>query len=295
MKYSATAFHSKEILEISWECHEAARLAHLSLALQQKHTDTIFDSIVKANAFDVLIDWSIMVNGKRFPRSIHQKSIEICKTHHKIEALTYIIKYHRFLQEELNYILAQENSLRSLAIFTDFSDPHPELKLHDKLLQKRYQNHTHEMDLTQFSGKIYHVINEALKTEDSLFALEMVLFIFKRHHILPGELSNLADFIKTQTDEDALWISLRVAKLTNTKVDTEFLKDSKNQYLMREVYSINQTIPTDEIHGEILWVAAELNIQPKNVDFLYSYLTHPTLRIPATQLLSHTSEAMSLA
>ncbi|CAG9330014.1 unnamed protein product [Blepharisma stoltei] len=297
IKYSATEFHCKEILEISWECYEAAKFAHLALALEQKHIDSLYDSITKASSFEVLRDWAILCNGNRFPKSFHEKSIQFCKDSKKFDTLAYIIKYHTFLIDEISFILQQdtEQAIVAFGILVDFNDPHPEREIHESILKKKYANHNPQLDLLKFSNEIYQLIDKALLTDKAVFALEILLKVFKNHHISSGNLHNLKNWISLQNDEDLIWLGLRVARLTETDFDTQAFSNTKNQFLLREIFSINKSISDDEIYGEILWAASELNKEVKDVKPIYKYLTHPTLRIPAAQLLCHTSQAMNLA
>ena len=291
-KFSVTNFNVKEVLQCSWANSDAARLMHLALAQEKKYTEDLWESITESNRFTVLRDWAIICNGNTFPKELLEKTIDICKISNIPLILANIIKYHEEYLKELEYILQQSDSFESLMLISDYKDDHIEQDIHEKLLHRRYKNRVSKLDLTSFSEEIFMIIDKCLKFDNAPEALKLLIHCIEYHQIIPKQLKNLKDFLKSCNDNQLIWLGLRISRIIENRDIPSLLVE--DEYICREIAAIN-TLPST-IYGEILWSAAEkYQNGMENSERFIEYLTHPSLRIPATCLLQSANQAMKIA
>ena len=297
VKYSVSNFSVSEVLACSWADVEAARLAHLSLAQDKKYSEALWDSISAANELSVLRDWVIICNGNTFPKSLLQQSVNLCKTVNDTETLTYIIKYHPEFMNELGFILKdQSHAFDCFKILSDFEDPHPELVFHGKLLHREYKNRAPRLNLTPYSKDLFSMADFYLSPENtqekSGEALKFIIHCLESHEIAIMPLKNLNEFLARSIDNTLVWLGLRInRRIAGSSIPPLAVED---QYILREI-ALSNGLPNN-IQGEILWSAAELNPTGRdNSEEFIEYLLHPALRVPAACLLQSHSGVMKIA
>ena len=286
-KHSASHSSAQEMLEASWAVWAVGRKAHLALALEKKEVQAVWRSVKSKQAFSVLREWAVLVNGHRIPPFVLKEAVDLCKEHQDCLTLAYLVKYHPDLIEEVNYILAD---IEAFKVLIDFQDPHPEAALHEELLGKSYSNHTHSFDFSPYSQQVYQLVEAHLETS----SLEVVIWLFKTHTFTQGNIQFLDSFIATLEDPNSLWVALRVARLCRIPVNTQNISTA-NSIVAKELLGITENMEETDIRDQTLWTAAELDIPLTDLTRVESYLTDPLLRVPATKLLSKYSSAMQTA
>ena len=159
-----------------------------------------------------------------------------------------IIKYHEEYLKELEYILQQSDSFESLMLISDYKDDHIEQDIHEKLLHRRYKNRVSKLDLTSFSEEIFMIIDKCLKFDNAPEALKLLIHCIEYHQIIPKQLKNLKDFLKSCNDNQLIWLGLRISRIIENRDIPSLLVE--DEYICREIAAIN-TLPST-IYGEIL-------------------------------------------
>ena len=286
-KFTINQFCVVEVLQISWGCHGLARKLHLNLAYDRKFEREVYNSICSVKAWDVLRDWAVMCNGSTFPKEFLKEAISIVKEEEDGTTMSYFIKYHDECADMIQWIMGKSFRFECLKLLSGFEDQHIEESVHEFVAKHCYRNKLRRLDFTQVSELVFDICDEKLE-DNAKEVFELILLLIKEHDIVVKKLKNINKIVQESCDYQEVWLGLKVIQATFDEFSG--VLNVKDQYIEREASLILKQV--QEIDGENLWTAAELN-QIKKVD--YHYLIHPSLRIPACNLMKESNSLFKLA
>lgn len=277
-----------DILLESWGNREAARLAHLHLAADNNYVDEVWNSLTLQNEISIIKEWSVMSNGNKVPKHLEGKFMTYLTSavQTDITALAYFLKYHRNSVTALAELhnIDMPSLLVLYRTVVGLEDDKPEKRVHQEVLHKETLNHPASLNFTSVSSSFYEVITRSL--QDRMYGsqgLEIFLHVLNHHIVNIAPIPALNSWINQHLYPEEAWLAFRTARLTNTLIHTSLWENIENEEMQREICTINRKLP-DKVYGELLWAASELGANVDE-DTIIQYLSHPTLRIPAIQLL----------
>lgn len=277
-----------DILLESWGDREAARLAHLHLAAEGSFVEEVWNSLSMQNEIEIIKEWSVMSNGNKVPKQLEAKFITYLTSNIQtdITALGYFLKYHRNSIPALADLTNIElpSLLLLYRVIVGLEDSSPEKRAHQQILHKETLNHPASLNFTPITSTFYDIITQSLQDRGyGSQALELFLHTFSHHIINIQPIPALNSWINQHLFPEEAWLAFRTARITSTLIHTSLWENVDNEEIQREICTINKKLP-ERVYGELLWAASDIGAQVDE-EIVIQYLSHPTLRIPAIQLL----------
>mmetsp|Transcript_19716 Transcript_19716/g.36314 ORF Transcript_19716/g.36314 Transcript_19716/m.36314 type:complete len:2012 (+) Transcript_19716:43-6078(+) len=296
VKQTVTRLHCLDVLEETWEYPEVARVVHLAIAQDEEAPEQLWASIRQRGDLELLKNWLVMSKGRKVPEGLNEEIAEFILQSlpdSSVASAYYSKSRGLSLVESTLEKLSLDQQIEFWGILTGYNDPHPEEEFNQTVIDKAIKNYWPHINLTPSSHALYKTVSLALTSQHRIQdAITLLLWTLQNCTLSRLALPELEQMVHQIDSDELLWLVLNLCNALSMKVEVperDYCDEVK-----RELYLMKGQVPQDDLKGEVLWTAAELQIPVQDASVLEEYLTHPTLRVPAIYLISLTSPLTSI-